>query len=80
MCPILPPCPADATVDHSLSMAIQKARLDKKMTQKELAAAIAEKPTIIGEYESGRAIPNPTLISKLERALGVRLPRPAKKK
>ena len=46
----------------------------------ELALVINEKPTIVGEYESGRAIPNPTLISKMERALGVKLPRPAKKK
>lgn len=40
---------------------------------------INEKPQVVGEYESGKAIPNPQLISKLERALGVRLPRPGKK-
>jgi putative transcription factor len=48
--------------------------------QKELALAINEKPTVIGEYESGRAIPNPSILSKLDRALGVHLPRPPKKK
>lgn len=32
------------------------------------------------EYESGKAIPNGAMISKIERALGVHLPRPAKKK
>jgi putative transcription factor len=36
---------------------------------------ICEKPTVINEYESGRAIPAPAIISKLERALGTRLPR-----
>lgn len=41
---------------------------------------INEKPQIVGEYESGKALPNPTLISKLERALGVHLPRPPKAK
>lgn len=41
--------------------------------------SINEKPQIVGEYESGKAIPNPQIISKLERALGVRLPRPGKK-
>ena len=41
---------------------------------------INEKPQVINEYESGRAIPNPTVLSKLDRALGVRLPRAAKKK
>ena len=34
-----------------------------------------EKQSVIADYESGRAIPNPSIINKLERALGVRLPR-----
>lgn len=34
---------------------------------------INEKPQIIQEYESGKAIPNQQIISKLERALGVKL-------
>jgi putative transcription factor len=72
-------CRADATVDRSLSQAIQQARLAKKMTQKELATSINEKPAIIQEYEAGKAIPSGALIAKIERALGVRLPRPAKK-
>lgn len=33
--------------------------------------AINEKPQIIQEYESGKAIPNPQVLSKLSRALGV---------
>jgi len=69
-----------ATVAHSLSLAIQQARLAKKLTQKELATLIAEKPTVIGDYEAGRASPNPAILVKLDRALGVHLPRPAKKK
>ena len=50
------------------------------MTQKALATAINEKPQVVGEYESGKAIPNPQIISKLERALGAKLPRGGKKK
>ena len=34
---------------------------------------------VINQYESGQAIPNGEVLSKIERALGVRLPRPAKK-
>ena len=68
-----------AKVDKSLSKAIMQARTAKKMTQKELATKINEKPQVIGEYESGKAIPNPQLISKIERALGCKLPRPGKK-
>ena len=31
---------------------------------------ISEKPQVVNEYESGKAIPNQAVISKLERALG----------
>lgn len=66
-------------VDKSLSKAIQQARMAKNMTQKELATAINEKPQIIAEYESGKAIPNGQIIVKIEQKLGCKLPRPGKK-
>ena len=34
---------------------------------------INEKPQVIQEYESGKAIPNQQIIVKLERALGTKL-------
>jgi len=68
-----------AKVDKSLSKAIMQARVAKKMNQKQLATAINEKPQVIGEYESGKAIPNGQIISKIERALNCRLPRSNKK-
>ena len=43
------------------------------MTQKELATKANEKPQVVNEYESGKAVPNQAVISKLERALGVKL-------
>jgi len=66
-------------VDKNLSKAIQQARMAKKMTQKDLATKINEKPQVVGEYESGKAIPNGQIIVKMERVLGVKLPRPGKK-
>lgn len=57
-----------------------QARMAKKMTQKDLATAINEKPQVVAEYESGKAIPNPQIIAKLERSLGTKLPRPGKSK
>jgi len=66
-------------VDKSLSKAIMQARTAKKMTQKELATAINEKPQIVAEYENGKAIPNGAIIVKIERKLGCKLPRPGKK-
>ncbi|KAH7842888.1 hypothetical protein Vadar_010974 [Vaccinium darrowii] len=60
-------------VPTELKKSIMQARLDKKLTQAQLAQVINEKPQIIQEYESGKAIPNQQIISKLERALGVKL-------
>ncbi|CAI9787709.1 unnamed protein product [Fraxinus pennsylvanica] len=64
---------AHEKVPSELKRAIMQARLDKKLTQAQLAQMINEKPQIIQEYESGKAIPNQQIISKLERALGAKL-------
>lgn len=50
-----------------------QARLDKKLTQAQLGQLINEKPQVIQEYESGKAIPSPAVLSKLSRVLGVQL-------
>ena len=50
------------------------------MSQKQLATSINEKPQVIQQYESGTAIPNPQILLKLDRALGVHLPRSSKRK
>ena len=34
---------------------------------------INEKPSVINEYESGKAIPNPQVLSKMSKVLGVQL-------
>ncbi|GLJ37247.1 hypothetical protein SUGI_0755480 [Cryptomeria japonica] len=57
-------------VPSELRKNIMQARLDKKLTQAQLAQQINEKPQIIQEYESGKAIPNQQVIVKLERVLG----------
>jgi putative transcription factor len=66
-------------VPSELKKRIMQARLDKKMTQAQLAQAINEKPQVIQEYESGKAIPNPQVLSKMSRILGVQLSAKAKK-
>ena len=60
-------------VSFDLKKAIMQARLDKKMTQAQLAQMINEKPQVIQEYESGKAIPNQQVLGKIERALGAKL-------
>jgi putative transcription factor len=58
----------------SVSKAIQQARQAKGLTQKDLATKINEKPQVVNEYESGKALnPNQQTLMKLERALGVKL-------
>lgn len=52
---------------------IQQARQAKGWTQKDLATKINEKQQVVNEYESGKAIPNNAVMSKLERNLGVKL-------
>ncbi|XP_075513949.1 multiprotein-bridging factor 1a-like [Primulina tabacum] len=64
---------SDDRVPTELKKAIMQARIDKKLTQSQLAQLINEKPQVIQEYESGKAIPNQQIISKLERALGAKL-------
>lgn len=64
---------AHATVSLSLSKSIQKARIEKKWSQAQLAQAINEKPAVINQYESGKALPNNQIISKIERALGTKV-------
>merc|ERR1712032_285482 len=64
-----------ATVSHDFKMALQQARTAKKLSQAQLASAISEKGSVINEYESGKAFPNGAIINKLNRALGVHLPK-----
>jgi putative transcription factor len=53
--------------------AIQQARMEKGLSQKDCAQKINEKPSVLQDYESGKAIPNTQILAKLERVLGVKL-------
>ncbi|KAF9313498.1 multiprotein-bridging factor 1 [Podila horticola] len=61
------------TVTADVGKIMAKARIEKKITQKELSAVVHEKPSVINDYEAGRAVPNQQVLGKIERALGVRL-------
>ena len=60
-------------VSFAMKIRIQKARTAKGMTQKQLAQAIGQRPSVINEYESGKTIPDNGILGKIERALGVKL-------
>ena len=55
------------------AQAMQTARMEKQLSQKDVAQKINEKPSVLQDYEAGRAIPNPQILAKLERVLGVKL-------
>lgn len=60
-------------VSTEVRQAIQKARLDKKMSQADLAKKINERPQVVQEYENGKAVPNQAVLAKMEKVLGVKL-------
>ena len=61
------------TMSHDAAMRIQQARQAKGWTQKELATKINEKPQVISDFESKRAVPTQQQYARLERVLGVKL-------
>jgi len=68
-------------VTLEFKLALQKARMAKKWTQADLAKQVQVKQSVINDYEAGKAIPDPQLIQKLNRFLGVtlpKIPKPAK--
>eukprot|EP01084_Bolivina_argentea_P209191 356386_1 len=72
-----------AKIGKNFSVALQQARLKKGWKQQQLAQQLNVRQTVINQYESGKAVPNPQLIAKMNRILGVKLPpvnKPGKKK
>ena len=61
------------TVGVAWAKKLVQARNNKGISQKELAMAIQEKVTVVQDYERGTAIPHRNVISKMEKALGVKL-------
>ncbi|CAF0795728.1 unnamed protein product [Adineta ricciae] len=60
-------------VNTDVARAIQQGRIAKEWTQADLARNINEKQQVVNEYEQAKAIPNQQVLSKLERALGIKL-------
>ena len=69
-----------AKVGRALQSAIAQARTAKGMTQKQLATALNVRVGMVADYETGRAIPNPQFIVRLERKLDCKLPRGKKQR
>ena len=61
-----------------LKTKIEHARNTKKLTRDELATKLGVQSKVIMEYEPGKAIPTNAFIARLEKELGVKLPRAKK--
>ena len=55
--------------------AVQAARLTKEMTQGQLAKAINEKAGLVHDIENGEAVYQADVINRIEKVLGVKIPR-----
>jgi len=69
-----------ASVGHDFKVALMQARAAKKLTQDQLGQQCNLPKATIQSYENGKAIPEGQVISKLNRVLGVTLPKVQKPK
>ena len=67
-------------MNYAIQKAIMQSRMANKMSQEDLAHKACVTTDIIRNYENGTAIPNNAFIAKLDKILGVKLPRAKKKK
>ncbi len=61
-----------------LKIKIQQGRLAKKMSQVELAQLLQVPVSVINSYETNKIIPTNAFIARIEKVLGVKLPRAVK--
>ncbi len=61
------------TISLNNSKLIQQARMAKKMTQQQLAQKINKDQKTIQLYESGKTVPDYTIMCKIEKVLGIKL-------
>ena len=60
-------------IGKETGLTIQRARVAKQYTQKDLAGLINVSTDIISSYELGKSIPDHNVMQKLRRVLGVKL-------
>ena len=65
-------------VPKNLQQLISQGRTTKSLTQKQLSTQIGVAVQILSRWESGKEVPSNSDISKIERILGVKLPRTKK--
>ena len=66
-------------VPKEISVQVQKARTENKLTQEQLAKKIQEKVSALKDLESGTGVYDPKIVEKIEKALNVKFERSWKK-
>ena len=67
-------------VTVEIKNAIQKARMNMKLSQKELSSKLCVPSNVIHNYENGTIVPNNAFIARMEKVLKTKLPRVKKNK
>lgn len=67
------------TIPITISQQVARTRLEKKLTQEQLAKKISEPVSDIKDLENCKGVYNPNLIFKIEKALNIKIDRPWKK-
>mgnify|MGYP001296063492 CR=1 FL=1 len=63
---------------HDLRVAIAQARAAKGWNQEQFAKMIQVPKADVNAWEAGKSVPHGTIIAKMDKILGVKLPRPPK--
>ncbi len=63
----------DLEVEFAIYTALIKARLEKKLTQKQLADNLGIAQSALARFESGRGNPTLSFLKKITRGLGLKL-------
>jgi ribosome-binding protein aMBF1 (putative translation factor) len=63
---------------HDLKIAIAQARNAKGWNQDQFSKVIQVPKSDVNSWEAGKSVPAGAMIAKMEKVLGVKLPRPPK--
>lgn len=77
--PSVPTVPEDVELIDDYGQVIRKARQAMQLNQEDLCRKIAEKVSVLQKIESGRLVPDDSLVKKLEHALKIQLLQPPTK-
>lgn len=67
------------TMPHELRIALAQSRNNKGLTQEKLAQLLQVPKADVNAWEAGKSVPSGGILAKMDKVLGVKLPRPNKK-